>query len=417
MLDYLLALSPAGATREREEQSGNMTPIEMVVYRTPFPEQVDMLRYLAKVDPGSYTGGNSRSPDGQNLFHIFATMAARWRDDEEKGLGARFAALLEILPTQYLAETDSSSTTPLFILSGMRRIHNFPSAVLSAVIDACPEALRIRNDQNRLPAHRALSFSSFENIKLLIDAYPEGVNLFDIMKSESLRERPEKRRALVEAVIKRCTNDAVQKVHRRSQFLPLHLACLLGDFSLVKLLYESYPAAISHYSRNGRLPLHIAIENFNYESPSSSFDIIRFLFKHYPEAASLKRYSDDDDDEEEEVEDEEEEEQEDDGEHNFGGDYGKMTSTPTELCIFYGQPNALQRLLLRACPEADPLRWRMLNYEARREAMFLAFTAVTRQQQQQQKGKGKASSFVWELRRLMRLDEDMSLFKHIISFL
>jgi hypothetical protein len=77
-------------------------------------------------------------------------------------------------------------------------------------------------------------------------------------------------------------------------------------------------------------------------------------------------------------------------------------------------PSYIKRLLLRACPEADPRRLRKLNYKARREAMFLAFSAVTRQQQ---KGKGKASSFVWELRRLMRLDEDMSLFKHIVSFL
>jgi hypothetical protein len=87
----------------------------------------------------------------------------------------------------------------------------------------------------------------------------------------------------------------------------------------------------------------------------------------------------------------------------------KMAKTPIELCIALNSPVSTQRLLLRACPEADEQRWRQLNYEARREALFLAFVAISRQQ--------GPESLVLQLRRLMHLDKTMSLLKHVVSFL
>ena len=299
------------------------------------------------------------------------------------------------MPREYLLEASISSWLPLHELSSSRKA---PAEIVEAMIRACPDALRYRIDNDLLPAQDALLMSApIETVKVLMRAYPESVDLYDIIT----RVVPLHRRSmgsiesadtlsLVQLHVTQLP-DSVGKLRESTGSLPFHYACYKGQIKIVQFLYEKYPEAISFFTPCGRLPLHLVIENCdecNNPSEMSDYeDIIRFLVRHYPQAANRKKVFSEEEDE----------------------DPTRMLKTPIELCRDSKVSISTQRLLLRACPEADEQRWRQLNYEARREALFLAFVAISRQQ--------GPESLVWQLRRLMHLDKSMSLLKHVMSFL
>ena len=129
---------------------------------------------------------------------------------------------------------------------------------------------------------------------------------------------------------------------------------------------------------NGALPLHILI-NFNAatlskDPLSATADTFRLLLRVYPEAAGI------------------------------GAGLGDQKKTPYELAVMNNVPAYYLRLLLRAAPDLDPAELRRLNWEERRLAMFVAFTAVS---------KTRVSRSL--LARLRAANKD--LVKHVVSFL
>jgi ankyrin repeat protein len=392
VLDHLIALNP-DATREEDAKS--RTPIALIIERASFPEQVEMLKYLARADPKSCTLVTSNGR--KNLFHIFAS-AHRTRNGDVKGAEMLFEALLEIVPKEYLLEGDDYSDLPLHSLGAWSRL---PASIMPAMIRACPEAVRYHNSSNCSPARYALQLCGrIENVKLLVDAYPESVDLFDLLGSQEVENHPSDMVALVESHIRRFP-DSVRQIDEKTGDLPLHRACRRRNPQVVKLIYEKYPGAITRFSHNGRLPLHIAIDAHDFCELIDDYrhrplfdEIVRFLVSRCPESVNMKKTFDDD------------VEEGDDGDDNDE----RMTESPIEMISVHVLPTATHRLLLRLCPEADEELWRQMNYRARREAMFIAFAAITRQQQGTQ-------SFVWQIRRLMLMDQSMSLLKHVISFI
>jgi hypothetical protein len=80
--------------------------------------------------------------------------------------------------------------------------------------------------------------------------------------------------------------------------------------------------------------------------------------------------------------------------------------TPYQTAAMSGMPSLIRRLLLRADPTIDPAELRRLNYEERRMAMFLVYTAIP---------KDINDSFIVRLRRLK--NKDQSLLRLIVAFL
>jgi hypothetical protein len=76
------------------------------------------------------------------------------------------------------------------------------------------------------------------------------------------------------------------------------------------------------------------------------------------------------------------------------------------IAVESGMPILIKRLLLLADPTVDPAEMRKLNFEERRMAMFLAYSAVPQT---------ITDSFVVRLRRLT--NKDHSLLRLIVSFL
>jgi hypothetical protein len=390
MLDYLLVLNP-DATRNHD--GCGMMPIALVVNRAPFPEQVEMVKHLVHADPRSCRAIVQNSTS-RNLLHIFASAASRY--GERNGLEVLFEALLELVPRGCLLAGDIDHALPLHLLCNLGT--KTPVGIMSMMIHASPEAVGYRENMKRLPLQCALQYSSADVIKVLFDAtYTEdNVDLFEILSSKALQgcRNPDIIANMVQTHTAKFPDSVRVSQSMATGELALHCACYRGaHVEVVKLLYKKYPDAITHFSRSGRLPLHLAIEHYDDAILSTSLlsnyaDVIRFLVRSCPRTANMKKSFSDGD---------------------WPGIGQRMTQTPIALSRYRSLPVFVQRLLLCACPEADRKQWRNLNYRARREVMLLAFAAISRQI-----GPG---SMVWQLRRLMHVDRSMSLLKHVVSFI
>lgn len=167
-------------------------------------------------------------------------------------------------------------------------------------------------------------------------------------------------------------------------FTPLHFALSLyfdGVIALygmnMQVIRDQLICTDTENSHHTSLPLHMffkmqSYHHYSYSSaPVSIFsDCLRLFVKNCPEAAGIK-----------------------DG-NGF---------SPYDFARALGVHPYIQRLLLRSDPTIDPIELHNLNYERRRMAMFVCFTAVV------------AST---ELKIFCRLRvEDKNLLRYVISFL
>jgi ankyrin repeat protein len=98
--------------------------------------------------------------------------------------------------------------------------------IVQALVNACPDAAKVRNHKGQLPLHKACSGGApVEVVQCLLDAFPEGF-----------------------------------KQEEENGDLPLHVACKYKyvDLEVVRFLVENYPDSISRTDRAGRLPIYWA---------------------------------------------------------------------------------------------------------------------------------------------------------------
>jgi hypothetical protein len=115
---------------------------------------------------------------------------------------------------------------------------------------------------------------------------------------------------------------------------------------------------------------------------SEEADCLRFLLKHYPEAAAID---------------------------NSAG------LSPYRQCVAQQTPSFVRRLMLLACPSLRPDQLKLLNYQARRQAMFLFFAAVPARRSC--RGAKKSPSSLLSTWWLLRLHGDMNLIRNIVCYL
>jgi hypothetical protein len=246
-----------------------------------------------------------------------------------------------------------------------------------------------------------------EAFEVLVDAYPKALhkeaNVQRNLLTLSLHARGSPT-ALVKYLLQR--SPSLVCIVDSQGYLPLHEATRLGNLNCLALIYTAYPEAIQ-MTCNDTLPLHIAIDLPYY--PSTNMGIIRFLLKQYPGGvqaqspppATTAAAADD---------------------FHEGVENEEGLGTVYELSGVLGVDDYIVRLLLQACPDADPERAKELNYEARKPLMFLAFAARTDTEAMRSyaaQGSACVSSdgFIHQLRRLMNIGDDLGLLRHIASFL
>jgi hypothetical protein len=246
----------------------------------------------------------------------------------------------------------------------------------------------IRDDGSPL-IHLAANFSCLKVMKFLHKAWPESISMLGTFEGRSLLHRAvtdgTSDIADVIAKVQYICDQCPALIHRKDSngYTPLHdILSIDGrfNFECVKILCtvdatvvrdECTPSDITD-SYSGQLPLHILIYNGtqNASEVSAEGDCFRLLLRLYPAAAGI----------------------EDD-----------HSNSPYDLAVARNLSTYFIRMLLSADPTIDPVRRHDLNFEARRQGMFLAFSALS----------SNLEPTIWAKMRLKGRD----LLQHVISYL
>mmetsp|Transcript_798 Transcript_798/g.1803 ORF Transcript_798/g.1803 Transcript_798/m.1803 type:complete len:260 (-) Transcript_798:43-822(-) len=126
---------------------------------------------------------------------------------------------------------------------------NPPSDVLTAILEAYPEGVRVPDHDGSTPLHYAcFDRANISVIKILVKSFPNGVK----MKNKFL-----------------C--------------LPIHLACWRGsDLETINFLIHRYPESIQERDMDGDLAIHDACQG------QGTQQVIKFLIDAYPESLRMK---------------------------------------------------------------------------------------------------------------------------------
>jgi hypothetical protein len=232
--------------------------------------------------------------------------------------------------------------------------------------DRSEVCLMSANDDGDLPIYYAAQSSTVNVIELLLEKYPESVdekgNQVENLLHKALLDNSHDRNSFNAKVRYLCDrkpgflllNDdlgynPVNRYLYGTSYLDLETILIMCDVDKTIVRQE----CLSDDGNSGMLPLHFFF-NCHYFTSTVDFagDCCRYLFKLYPEAAGIK-----------------------DDEDRSPYDLFCMTYLATDTNIYF------ERLLLNADLTIDPERRRDLNYAARREVMFLAFSALSSDQQ------------------------------------
>ena len=282
--------------------------------------------------------------------------------------------------------------------------------VMKRILAIHTDAVREANADGWLPIHSAARYSTVEVMEFLLGLYkesatmlsPSSVNLLYLAIHNSKNTNME---AKVKYLSSRYPAMLLQMTdYGRTPFIS---AVFTKNIPAMRMLYEiggqeQLRTPMAHMDadekNNGRLPLHMVIKWHAYwlrgSLLSPEADCFRMLLRWYPQAAGTEGGVDmvfNNDDDEEEEEDEEEESR------------IVFKKTPYQMAVDEKLPPYYRRLLLRAALELNPVELRRMNYEERRMAMFLAFSAVTTQ----------PTPLLMARLRFEKKD----LVKHVISFL
>eukprot|EP01031_Cornospumella_fuschlensis_P036237 gene36237-43958_t len=180
---------------------------------------------------------------------------------------------------------DDYGNTPLHLAaSGHSSI-----TVLKEILFACPDAIRVRNNDGMLPLHIAAGKGSLENVQALVSAFPNAINVTDKNHWLPIHHAAYDNRS-VDVVKYLCEAfpDPLRKPQSSSGRLPLHFAavkCLSSK--VMKYLLDAYPDAAQTFDCHRRLPLHNLIARCDYVTPAR-LRCLRLLLDAYPHAASMR---------------------------------------------------------------------------------------------------------------------------------
>ena len=266
--------------------------------------------------------------------------------------------------------------------------------VMKRILAIHKVAMREIDEDGWLPIHFVACRKTVEVMEFLLGLYPESASIITTDEScnhlhLTVRDT-ENSTSVFEAKVRFLCTRYPQMILQKDCLgkTPLHDVMISKSISTVYFLCEiggkeQFKEPIAHpsqasYWRNGWLPLHLFIHNLKVSLSESLIseeaDCFRMLLRCYPEAVGI-----------------------------MGGVGARHNKTPYQLAVDKKLPPYYLRLLLRAAPNLNPAELHRLNYEERRMAIFLAFSAVT--------------SDVQTLLLARLRFEKKDLVKHVISFL
>jgi hypothetical protein len=261
-------------------------------------------------------------------------------------------------------------------------------AVLSLLLLIDSTKVKLVDEYGYLPIHQAVTWSCLDVVKLLLKAYPESLFILTNDDSDLLHLAFDSRfnfaadmRDKVEYICDQCPSFIHQKNDDGSTPLHCNLEWEGNSFDLKSVIYlcnvdetvvmDQCTHSDTSSLLSGWLPLHILIEKQTPLSEiSDAADCFRLFLRIYPASAGVMSDS---------------------------------VLSPYGLAVLHELNVYFIRLLLNADPTIDPVRRHNLNFAARREAMFLAFRALT----------SNVDATIWAKLRY----EHKDLLVHVISYL
>jgi ankyrin repeat protein len=364
--------------------AGKATPLGLLSGRSVFPSFDDMIKCLIDTDSTI-----------EVIYDGVRNCMLQYKKSPFQGIspGSRGHRSLILLGKLLDANANVANHSGIFrMVCGGSFRGELGIAVLTLFHSKNSEGIRAYH-KGRLPVHIAASHSSLDMLKFLVRAYPESLTMvvgrqkikyegctllhLPLLDSDSYVAEAT---AKIEYILHLCP--ALIHVKDIRGHTPLHCSLVFGG----KLKIECIKAFCStdesvvrdkctptntdlFYSQ--QLPLHLFIEC---QSPmmevSDEGDCFRLLLRLYPAAAGIKD--------------------------------GRLAS-PYDLAVQNNLSVYFLRLLLNTDPTIDPVARSNLNYVARREGMFLAFSALST----------TLEPTVWVKLR----DEYKDLLRHVISYL
>jgi hypothetical protein len=364
-------------------ESGDMeseaTPLDLLCSRPHFSTFDAMVLSLIEVDSSVEV-----IYDGMS-YHLMSYENCLDQDISPGSRGAKSLILLGTLLEANPAAAEYNDSRIFHEACNLLR-GELGISVLSLFLSKNGTGVKVVSDRD-LPIHCATLNSCLEVVKFLHKAYPESISMLGDNECSLLN--------LVAYDNTSDIADMIGKVQYICDQCPalIHLKDIHGDTALhnslmsgerfnfecviilcdvdwtvVKDKCTPFEIILSH---SGQLPLHLLIE---YRSPISEVsdegDCFRLLLRLYPAAAGVK------------------------------DDHSR---SPHDMAVSNDLSAYFLRLLLAADPTIDPVRRHDLNFEARRQGMFLAFRALS----------SNVEPTIWSKMRLKGRD----LLQHVISYL
>jgi hypothetical protein len=385
---------------------GNHSPLGLLCSRLHFPTFDKMLLSLIKVDStvkiiADGMVGCLRSYE-KKISRVY-----RPREMLQKGLqvvtGDRDERSLILIRTLL-------SANPAVVEYDNSQIFHMVCSHLKGELCTSVLSLFLKEDSNAvktfrngdLPIHVAAFNSTSDVVTLLHNAYPESISLLDsnqrsLLHAAVTNQTLDVNRDIVDviAMVRYLYGQFPPLIHLKDYRgeTPLHNAICIGEgfsFECVKTLCDLDATVVRdkctfqplrirgtlHIGNSGRLPLHCLFERRDQILEiSDRGDCFRLLLRLYPAAAGIEDV-------------------------NSESPYDMAMSNDDGRLPF---STYFIRLLLAADPTIDPVRRHDLNFEARRQGMFLAFKALS----------SDIEPTIWAKIRLKGRD----FLEHVISYL
>ena len=144
------------------------------------------------------------------------------------------------------------------------------TAFCKVLINACPESLRIESCVGWLPIHRSCRFGkrddTADTIQCMLEVDPELINAEDSdgylpIHCAAMYGNTKS----IELLLKFDPDAALKDINDGGRLLPLHFACAEYNTNLgsIQVLYDAYPEALFARDRDGRTPLDSVRSNRN----------------------------------------------------------------------------------------------------------------------------------------------------------
>lgn len=331
MMQYLLQECPA-ATKVRGE--GNLVPLQHALYNENPIRKNDIVKVLLDADPSAASIVNA---DGDTVFHIAI--------NQECNLSL-MSQLLDAFPEGVRVQNDIGHL-PLHAACLTKDVPRSTETV-KLLLQAFPEGVRIPCAYGHLPAHIAAEASNREVLALILEQFPEAVyhrsvednGMTPLMKAVSVGN--------YDTVDFLCENYPTSLKQLNNQGLTaMHFAAENDHVAIMKRLLQVYPDIVKVPDAEGRLPLHVFMhthpsEDINHEHEiSPDLDCLRFLLAAYPESVLVK---------------------------------DALQETPFSLIA--SENTYVQRLMMRVLPHQFGAQLQALNYAHRRLGLFLTEAAI-----------------------------------------